>query len=626
MSAQHSYSFSNRTEFGSTALRWSQGKKSPPSGARGYSRGFDYGSEFGATSDISKRMPTLRPVATTPPSKFDHPVAYDTGFGWTGTPVRPPGTFEGYTEALARARYGRTVAPTEAHHPIVDVRDGSVSPRQRSPQLKRTPSPTSEWYPTAEPQRESKTIYFSCPRTIFNPIRHGYGPARHMMPEIRLYREEGANGSPVHNYQMPRGDNNPDLLCAPEHECGLTADEEEEIARDQEQWDREEQERQRHRRAEERRFLKQQRLERQQQEGKKLGKTSPRGSKGSPRGKKRRESADDSHQHQRSQPPPPPSRSRMLRQVPSSDDSAASPVQSQSPMQTARSSPGVSCGTADDILVEVDSVDQMLGVSRPDSSRLARKADEDAADNRQPRQPESNRAFTSDKAQVSAPEPEEERPAAGVLQFRKPGGTSNEFRRTEVPRLVAAVEPPQQNVFSHRPRAEAEPQPQTLAIGLRFPAASRSSTVSSEGCPSPQPAPQPVAIPTRAVAQPLPRRSPSPVQQSADDLATPTPPPMPPAPATVLKSASKEAKESKSSKESSVASIVAPSEDAASDQALVPGAAPASDNKRPKEQKVESGPVVMVSGAAEQCVAEVEQWRGASSHTPRTPLPHAVPE
>eukprot|EP01064_Diplonema_japonicum_P029766 TRINITY_DN4895_c0_g1_i1.p1 TRINITY_DN4895_c0_g1~~TRINITY_DN4895_c0_g1_i1.p1 ORF type:complete len:741 (+),score=161.52 TRINITY_DN4895_c0_g1_i1:94-2316(+) len=91
---------------------------------------------------------------------------------------------------------------------------------------------------------EDTQTYFSEPIMLLNP--KVVDPRNKLkMPAIVICEESCENGFPLENWMQPLGADDLEMLAVPEHECGLTEEEEMQIAIDQEQWDREEEERRR---------------------------------------------------------------------------------------------------------------------------------------------------------------------------------------------------------------------------------------------------------------------------------------------------------------------------------------------------------------------------------------------
>ena len=117
-----------------------------------------------------------------------------------------------------------------------------------------SPTSTGSMVSLDERYYQFTQAYFSEPVMVLNPKRAD-ARNRHKIPAIVVCTQEGRTGSPVENWMAPLGADDSTLLMVPEHECGLTEDEEMQIALDQEQWEREEEERRR----EERRRMRAQR-------------------------------------------------------------------------------------------------------------------------------------------------------------------------------------------------------------------------------------------------------------------------------------------------------------------------------------------------------------------------------
>eukprot|EP00755_Sulcionema_specki_P021930 Sspe_Gene.75267::Locus_47030_Transcript_1_1_Confidence_1.000_Length_565::g.75267::m.75267 len=106
----------------------------------------------------------------------------------------------------------------------------------RSPTRYASPSP-SRSVSTVDLEEERGFFRYSTPYVVFDPkISDPYN--RWSLPEIRVFVELGSGGAPAENWKTPSGDADENLLCTPEHECGLTPEEEYQIALDQELWDR----------------------------------------------------------------------------------------------------------------------------------------------------------------------------------------------------------------------------------------------------------------------------------------------------------------------------------------------------------------------------------------------------
>ena len=116
---------------------------------------------------------------------------------------------------------------------------------------------------SSPPMEGGSRVYFSEPEMLLNP-RVADPKGKHKLPAVIITYEETMDGIPVSNWMAPLGADDEDFLCAPEHECGLTEEEEEQIAIDQEEWEREEQERERLRRKNRRQTLHQHQQHQQQ--------------------------------------------------------------------------------------------------------------------------------------------------------------------------------------------------------------------------------------------------------------------------------------------------------------------------------------------------------------------------
>ena len=130
-----------------------------------------------------------------------------------------------------------------------------------TPDGTRSVSPCRTGSPVSLDERyyQYSEAFFSDPVTILNAKR--LDPrGKFRMPTIVITTQEGRTGSPVENWMAPLGADDEEMLIVPEHECGLTEEEELQIALDQEQWELEEDER---RRAERRRIRQQRKQQRE---------------------------------------------------------------------------------------------------------------------------------------------------------------------------------------------------------------------------------------------------------------------------------------------------------------------------------------------------------------------------